>query len=398
MTARSAFHPKTDAFAFDNSWPVDGLELQDIQRYLARERAGIVRALARSGLARLIVRQVHAHRLLDDLLTEGRLTRYGLCGGMAFAALDYYRRGWVLPQGAGPDDHPTPHEMAGRALRNYIWRRLLDSMQSRAARTMLLWSLALHLVPVLGPEWVHARTKQEWKSLKRRLDTGDPWPIGLVGHAGGSFANHQVLALGYDDPGDGTGALSVYDSCCPASAHSIALDFRGRTLQADESCANHGGDTQWSGFFCSNYTPARPPIAVGLSAGLTVTPVSDAGDLSRVTLRFAARNYSFSSCPPLALRIGVGPVGSAGPMADAGGEEEPLPLEPGADRTLVQSITYQEAMGAVRCTARCFLGVVDGVEVWKELPARDRASAGSVTIGPALPAEGLPRPSPAPSS
>jgi len=383
MITRTAFQPKTDAFAFDNSWPVDGSELHDIRRYLAREHAGIVRALAKSGLARLIVRQVHGHRLLDDLLAEGRLTRYGLCGGMAFTALDYYRRGWVLPQGAGPDDHPTPEGPAGRALRNYIWRRLLDSMQSRAARTMLLWSLALHLVPGLGPAWVHARTKQEWKSLKRRLDMGEPWPIGLVGHAGGSFANHQVLAISYGDPGDGTGTLSVYDSCCPASAHTIALDFRGQTLKADESCANHGGDTHWSGFFCDAYTPARPPIAVGLAAGLTVSPVSDGGDVSHVTLRFTAQNFSFSTCPPLALRVGVAAVGSSGPMADAGGEEEPLPLEPGASRTLVQSIPRQEATGAERRSARCSLGVIDGVEVWKELPAHDRAGASSVTVGPA---------------
>lgn len=364
MAMRTGFRPETDAFAFDNSWHLDGTELEEIRRFLAREQDGLVRRLAESRLAQAIVRAVRRRHLLEDLMSDEHLTSFGLCGGMAFAALDYYLLGWVVPQGRGPDDHPAD-DAAGRALRNYIWQRLLDSMQSRAAATMLLWSLALHLVPRFGPAWVLRRTRQEWASLRRRLDTGRPWPIGLVGAAHGSFANHQVLAIGYDHPGDGTGSITVYDSCCPRSAHSIALDFRGSRLRADESCAHRGGDTQWMGFFCDVYRPARPPIALGLGAGITVEP----GPPGVRSARYTARNAGFSPCPPLALHLA-----RRGEVADLGGEEGPRPLDPGACRTLVRSLPPDGADAGDLC-ARAYLGTVDGRPVWKHLPALNRAAA-----------------------
>src|SRR5579875_3749042 len=98
MTTRTPFRPETDAFAFDNSWPIDGWELNEIRRFLAREHDGVVRALANSGVAHLIVREAHKRHLIDEVLTDEHITKYGLCGGMAFAALDYYTQGWVLPQ------------------------------------------------------------------------------------------------------------------------------------------------------------------------------------------------------------------------------------------------------------------------------------------------------------
>ncbi|MDQ2831521.1 MAG: hypothetical protein M3Y74_21050 [Chloroflexota bacterium] len=368
MTTKTSFKIETDAFAFDNSWPIDGRELNEIRRYLAHEHAAAVRALANSGLAHRIVRAIHERHLIDEWMRDEHVTKYGLCGGMAYAALDYYRQGWVIPQGTGPHDHPTNDGAAGGLLRNYIWRRLLDSMQSRAAGTMLAWSLALHLIPRLGPAWVLAQSKKEWAPLKERLDAGEPWPIGLVGMAHGSFANHQVLALGYDDPGDGTGTIYVYDSTCPAHVHTLALDFRGRSVTIDESCARGRADTRWKGFFRDAYTPARPPIAVGLSGGMTVAlaPGARAGDAE--TLRYTARNYSFSRCPALALRIG-GQSADHGGADHRGGEEKPLPLDAGAGRTLVQALQHDGAAGVERYSARCYLGLVDGVDVWKDIPA-----------------------------
>jgi hypothetical protein len=368
MRTQTPFCPETDTFAFDNSWPVDGLELEEIRRYLAEEHAGLVRAVARSRLAHLLVRYVRRHHGIDDLMRDEHLTRYGLCGGMAFTALDYYTLGWVVPQGAGPDDHPAPNDDAGGRLRSYIWRRLLDSMQSRAARTMLLWSLAIHLIPRLGEPWVLARSKQEWAALKRRLDAGRPWPIGLVGRAGGSIANHQVLALGYDDPGDGSGTIVVYDSCCPRSAHTITLDFRGRSLSADETCACTGTETRWKGFFCAVYTPARPPVAVGLTAGVSASPGNGPSEAATTMVQYTARNNSFSRCPPLALRIGLAPAAGAGTAINGGGEERPQPLDAGASRTLTWAAPPEGTADAARYSARCFLGVVDGAEIWKELP------------------------------
>jgi hypothetical protein len=370
MIRRTPFRPEIDGFAFNNSWPVDGWELNEIRRYLAREHSGLVRALANSGLAHLIVREVHKRRLIEAIMTEKQIAGYGLCGGMVWAALDYYKRGWVLPRGIGPEDHPTHDGAAGSMLRNYIWRRLLDSMQRRAARTMLLWSLTLRLVPSVGAAWVLGQSRKEWRTLKEHLDADEPWPIGLVGQARGSFVIHQVLALGYDDPGDGTGTLFVYDSCCPGAAHTIALDFHGSSLAADESCAQHGDDTQWKGFFCDAYSPAVPPIAVGLSTEVTTSPASEVGKDPTVTPAYTARNYSFSRCPPLALRF-VLLDAARDRMIDCGGEERPEPLDAGACRAVVLFLHQDEAAGTARYAARCRLGPADGVEVWKHLPVQN---------------------------
>ncbi|MCA1598099.1 MAG: hypothetical protein LC769_03610, partial [Chloroflexi bacterium] len=305
---------------------------------------------------------------------------YGLCGGMIYAALDYYKQGWVIPQGRGPHDHPLHDGTAGGLLRGYIWRRLLDSMQNRAAGTMFVWSLALHVVPRLGPAWVLAQSRKEWGPLKERLDAGEPWPIGLVGRAHGSFANHQVLALGYDDRGNGRGALFVYDPTCPGHVHTLALDFRGQSLTIDESCARGRGDTRSKGFFRDAYTPARPPIAVGLRTGMTVTPASGSSACGAETLRYTARNDSFSRCPALALRIGGGSAAGIGGVDDRDGEEEPRPLDAGAGRTLVQTIPHDGAAAAERYSARCYLGRIEGVDVWKSLPAHDADGADAVGI------------------
>lgn len=365
MSTKTTFCPATDAFAFNNSWSIDGRELEEVRRFLAQERAGVVRALARSRLARWLVRQIEQRQLIDGVLREEHLTRYGLCGGMAYAALDYYRQGWVIPQGTGPDDHPTHDSPPGSALRNYIWHRLLDSMQGRAAQVMLRWSVALHVIPTLGGRWVLRETMREWQALKRRLDAGQPWPIGLVGRAHGSFANHQVLALGYTDTGDGTGVLTVYDSCCPRSAHTITLDFRGRSLRAEESCGSHGGETRWKGFFCDAYTPARPPVAVGLEGDVVASSAAEAGGAG-LTVRFRVRNVGFSRCPPLALRVGRREA--AGAAADLGGEEAPQPLEAGAYRTVAWSASTAPA-GSAGYAARCRLVGDDARDIWKALPA-----------------------------
>ena len=47
--------------------------------------------------------------------------------------------------------------------------------------------------------------------------------------------NHQVLATGYDDPGDGTGTLYLYDNICPDSETVIRLDFRDGRKFATEN-------------------------------------------------------------------------------------------------------------------------------------------------------------------
>jgi hypothetical protein len=75
-----------------------------------------------------------------------------------------------------------------------------------------------------------------------------------------------VLACGYDDPGDGTGTIYVYDMNSPGNCpngepqtveQKLQIDFRGSGLADTESCPGERGPLR--GFFCSAYSEVQPP-------------------------------------------------------------------------------------------------------------------------------------------
>src|SRR5438445_10091987 len=128
---------------------------------------------------------------------------FGLCGGMAFAALDYYNRAWVVPRGypvgwsvgltASPDfPNPDPSTPQGAELRDYIFKRQSDSLAIDGYRFVLA-KILYHLIPG-GSGILLTQAESEWGSLKRHLDEGNPWPIGCVGGNLSPWADHQVLA------------------------------------------------------------------------------------------------------------------------------------------------------------------------------------------------------------
>jgi hypothetical protein len=77
--------------------------------------------------------------------------------------------------------------------------------------------------------------------------------------------NHQVLAIGYDDFGDGRGVLHLYDSNRPGFESKTVVDFNGDelvVLQEDAPSSNRG---PLKGFFISNYNLSTPPDGSFLS-------------------------------------------------------------------------------------------------------------------------------------
>jgi hypothetical protein len=166
----------------------------------------------------------------------------GLCGGMVFAALDYWHAG-RLPSTV----QPAP----GTPLFRFVVRRLIDSWHIPAGvagyyRGMLSSDAAL----------TRRTISRQWPRVRALLDAGQPAPIGLVTVASANPLllghNHQVLAYGYAVSGAEV-TLAVYD---PNSGpdDSVVVRFGAAGFA-------HTVSIGWSvrGFFLTRYRAARPP-------------------------------------------------------------------------------------------------------------------------------------------
>jgi hypothetical protein len=255
---RTGFKADLNGFAFVNSWQFDKGESQQMYQTLVTSSGESSRAVG-GGLGGLLRNSVASQieEWVDSILPD----YHGMCGGMAFATADYYAVGRPLPRGDGYADIPQDSTPRGRALRDYLWERQINSLHLNGAQ-LLYWMAMLHLpqaLPFAGADWLLDRVREEWSHLKAHIDGGHPWPLCLIGSSRSPFDNHQVLAIGYDDPGDGSGVIYVYDMNGPGKEQTIALDMRGTTLAAVESLPNQARGPLRA-FFCERYTPVPPPI------------------------------------------------------------------------------------------------------------------------------------------
>ena len=138
----------------------------------------------------------------------------GLCGGMVFAALDYWHAG-VLPVVSQPS--------AGEPLYDHIVRRLIDSWHLPAGVAQYYqWMnlpdgdtgfdvLRRRVVVDRGLAWRSIRV--QWAQMRSDLDRGTPAALGVVTVASSKPAdlalNHQILAYAYDLSGAET-TVRVY--------------------------------------------------------------------------------------------------------------------------------------------------------------------------------------------
>ena len=135
---------------------------------------------------------------------------FGLCGGMALAAVDLFLAGLVPP----PDREP-PAE--GSPQFRYIARRQLDSFELGVAPARFY---------LLGAPWrpaasrAHEVLRHELPRVRRELAAGRPVVLGLVHAISANPAelvrNHQVVATGLETgPEPGSMAIRVYDPNLP---------------------------------------------------------------------------------------------------------------------------------------------------------------------------------------
>jgi hypothetical protein len=190
----------------------------------------------------------------------------GLCGGMVFAALDYWHAGVAPPtQRPGPDDPAYA----------FIVRRLVDSWHLPAGVLQYYQWMTLpdadRVVTVLGRDVASERglswrtLEVEWPQVRADLDAGTPVPLGLVTVASARPSdlalNHQVLACSYTVDGgrDGRVTIGVYD---PNSGRSddVTIAFElgdpvGPTTFDHTIAISH----PVRGFFATGYAPVAVP-------------------------------------------------------------------------------------------------------------------------------------------
>jgi hypothetical protein len=388
---KTNFNPETDGFGFANDWDFEGFELQLLRDAVAGGLAAATVTLsptiiALSGPALLavaglagpfatlalpVLATAAAKAALDGIVNAVVNKGYGLCGGMAYAALDYYRLNWVVNGGGGVGHDDQPHRLTDKGtnesetLRSYIWSRLIDSLVNDNAATVLDYIATLQLPG--GDHTILDRSKAEFEKIKQHLDQGEPWPVGLVGTSLNPFEGHQVLAIDYSDPGNGKPTLTVYDSNGPGLWSDIAFDFTGQSLQTtkDDTRDNLKDDTARSargplkGIFCETYSFKTPPVAVGITAGLSGQPSCvEVGEQEQVA--FTATNIGYG--PTFRIRLLVQGTAS-GYDGDVGNHSIAI----GASRTLALGLTFPTA-GSRLLVAACQLVDRAGTAVWKTLP------------------------------
>ena len=210
----AGFLPSRHGFAFTNTWP---------------SQAAI---LLPAGSRRLGI---------------GNAAR-GLCGGMVFAAADYWQA-QVEPPSARPE--------AGTPLYQFIVRRLIDSWQLPAGVLRYY-----HWMSRPDAEVARRSIHGQWPRIQASLDAGQPAALGIVTVAtawpGALGRNHQVLAYGCAIAGS-TVSVRVYD---PNSGPDDDVRISFRTAgPASRPVFEHNLRIGWPvrGFFLTGYSPAVPP-------------------------------------------------------------------------------------------------------------------------------------------
>ena len=175
----------------------------------------------------------------------GMPSRFGLCGGMSFAAAGYYLAAKAVP----PDTRPPGQ---GTSLYNYIYAR-------QAASNGFLGSMGIKFVEwmQLPDDEVRRRTADELPAIAAALERGEPVVIGeVLQSAGGGKAweNHQVLGFAVSRA-DGETRISIYDPNFPRRDDVAIL------VKADGSVWRVGGgrkNRDMRGIFRMAYERAEP--------------------------------------------------------------------------------------------------------------------------------------------
>jgi len=272
----------------------------------------------------------------------GSLETKGLCGGMAYSALDYYFNDLPIPThrlGDFGGKNTVPPD--GR-LHSMIFNRLIDSFADNFGKWSCVYpeldaavGAALGLVigggllgAVVGAVWggvygeLHevfscpgggpaGMTRQELPNLRQNfLDKGIPAPIGLIYDSDilNIGRSHQVVAYGYTLSGT-TITIYIYDNRYHDDECTLVLDASnpGTIVQTSKT----KGTESWAGLLVSDgYSPQWPsygpdisiasPQSVQLSGPVVMAPISVGASPTAATMASRSR--------PGSLRAGLSQI------------------------------------------------------------------------------------------
>jgi len=198
----------------------------------------------------------------------------GLCGGMVYAALDYFNFGLPVPA-----DAKAP---AKGSLFDYLVDRLFYSFDLPAGvlRYVELMNplypdgqslLGRFFAGLNGRAWTMIR--QEWPVIKVSLDAGRPIPLGLIKVKSSDLKqlghNHQVLAIGYDLNGTDL-ALFIYDPNFSDHDH-VTLRLSVADPSRPIALSYSTGEAVYC-FFHTRYAFAVPPEGRAVTGRILLFP------------------------------------------------------------------------------------------------------------------------------
>jgi hypothetical protein len=272
----------------------------------------------------------HFNNEFVNKLFGGLLETQGLCGGMAYSALDYYFSDLPIPTHRPGDFGPDATVPPDGRLHSMIFNRLIDSFADNFGKWSCVYpaldaavGAALGLVvggvlgAVVGAVWGGAygelheafecpgggaagMTRQELPNLTRNfLDKGIPVPIGLIFDEDilNIGQSHQVVAYGYSMNGT-TMTINIYDNRFHDEECTLVLDASNPGI-IEEFSTTMGKSTgdKWAGLLVEDgYRPQWPsygpdisiasPQSLQLSGPIVTAPVSvSAGPTAKMASR-----------------------------------------------------------------------------------------------------------------
>jgi hypothetical protein len=203
---------------------------------------------------------IHGFAFANDFVTNVsfggvHFSTHGLCGGMIYAANDYYMTGTPIPRWMKdlPSDR-SPHPES-RQLWHYIFDRQVDSFAYVAPRII---DEKLDFLSSSSEVYWEGLTT-ELGLLNTAMSRGAPVPLGLIAPGLTFTDNHQVLAIHLTSfqPRDAHTSIRIYDPNSPGvTSYLIAQAGSDHFTEV----LGDGGTKDWRTFFVdSAYRVHRPP-------------------------------------------------------------------------------------------------------------------------------------------